>query len=158
MTMINRIPAGWLGFLGIKNFGRAPSSSGEVLAPTWDLADLYLNSNIRYASAVYAAQANGVTVPLFTAPLSEVWVVHQFGCYVDTAAGAACQVDLVQISQAGENCAIANSISLGANGKGSLCIQRPVMLSPGEALGFRNLGLTGNGGFLPTIRYTPLVA
>ena len=42
MSSINRQPNGLLGFLGIKNFGRNPTSLGEQLAPTWDISRLYM--------------------------------------------------------------------------------------------------------------------
>lgn len=41
---LNRVPTGLLDFLGIKNGGRNPVTLGEVLAPTWNLAQHYLDA------------------------------------------------------------------------------------------------------------------
>jgi len=88
MSAINRQPFGFLGFLGIKNFGRNPATVGEVLAPTWDLADLYLKTNAVWNGATIAVAGAGVT-SFVTVPAGEVWVIHEAGWYTPNVMPAA---------------------------------------------------------------------
>jgi hypothetical protein len=156
--VINRVPTGWLGFLGVKNFGRNPREHGEVLQPVWDLRDIYLNANVRYATLAFDPAMVIQSYTLFTCPLDEVWYVSQFSFYFNTQAASSVTLELIQLSQSGASCGISNSASLIASQIGSLALDRELWLSPGEALGVRVLALTGAVGFKPSLRYSVLQA
>jgi hypothetical protein len=91
MPSINKQPFGFLGFLGIKNFGRNPSAVAEILAPTWDLSDLYLQTNSVWNGATIAVAAAGVT-SFVTVPAGEVWVIHEAGWYTPNIMPAASSI------------------------------------------------------------------
>jgi len=79
VTAINRQPTGWLGFLGIKNFGRNPTAAADTLAPTWDLAALYLAQPRIFGTTANTPTGLGLLYASFTVPPAQVWHVESFG-------------------------------------------------------------------------------
>lgn len=140
MTAINRAPTGWLGFLGIKNFGRNPETTADVLAPVWDLSTLYLAANRRWVAA--AATITGVgAYPTGQVPPGKVWAMESYGVITSTlAAGNALNFQLmhyfgplaIPIPLGGTQPSIAPAVG----GVGMLGLTRPIILPPGESLGF----------------------
>jgi hypothetical protein len=83
MSAINRLPLGWLGFLGIKNGGQYPSETSQVLSPVWDLTQLYTFGNSEIDNVVQAIAAVGNT-SYTTVPNGEAWLVLQQSAATDT--------------------------------------------------------------------------
>lgn len=139
MSSINRNPLGWLGFLGIKNFGRNPTNAADILAPTWELSDLYLNAAVRYqevaGSLTAAGKFNG-----FTVPGGKVWYVLQFSVRSDVPTGATPALQLACQLTAQSNLTTVNVSQVSEritsnNGRAMACIERPLIAQPGEILG-----------------------
>lgn len=142
MSFINKSPVGWLGFLGIKNFGRNPSQVAEVLAPTWDLSELYLSA--QRVTVITSGTINGVgTYPAFTPPAGRVWYVAAFSVTTNAlnAANVVNCVPMIYNSALGYEHAIGNglpSVVTGANPGTRVVfgIERPLILQSGESIGF----------------------
>lgn len=139
---INRQPGGLLGFLGIKNGGRNPDQLSNVLAPTWDAAEVYLRTNYILARVTINVAAIGFTAASFVPP-SESWYVHNAMGNSQNALGAgvvlggfvaAALVDGVAYSVAG----LVPPVRATAGQVWASCDQtRPYqLLPPGAALGF----------------------
>jgi hypothetical protein len=139
VTAINRQPTGWLGFLGIKNFGRNPATAADVLAPTWDLAELYLSANRTYETA--AATITGIganqTGQVPPGQTRYVWAYS----YISNAlaAGNICNATLTLI-----NTATGASVPIAGTGPSTppavgdrliVSLARPIVLQPAESLG-----------------------
>ena len=71
---INKLPLGWLGFLGIKNGGEYPQDASTVLSPTWDMTNLYSYGNAEIANDNQNTSVLG-NVSLTTVPNGETWLV-----------------------------------------------------------------------------------
>lgn len=87
-------PAGWLGFLGIKNGGRQPNKVNDDLACTLDMAQFYRAGNralLFGPGAGVAAVQNGLTV-LTTVPNGKVWLVESYSIVSTLALGATANV------------------------------------------------------------------
>jgi hypothetical protein len=142
VAFINKQPTGWLGFLGIKNFGRNPSQVAEVLAPTWDLSDLYLASSRQLVITTGTINAVG-TYPAFSPPAGRVWHVWGFGV-LSVAMNAANVIDaspMIYNVPLGHPVVIGNGLNTIADGtvagsRVSFGIDRPVILVPGDSIGF----------------------
>lgn len=137
MSAINRLPAGWLGFLGIKNGGRYPDQTGTVLAPTWDLRELYYASNSEYLSNSQAFAAVGGAT-LFTVPNGEVWRVGLGSASTGTlGAGQTVEFVITNTDAAGLVTLLA-SYQSGARTAGQRAhvpIAYPFYVGPGSLLG-----------------------
>lgn len=138
MTAINRAPVGWLGFLGIKNFGRNPSTAAEVLAPTWDLSELYLATNRTWATV--SSAITGLNQFAFNGPpAGQVWYVHSAGVITNALVAGNdvdCQMALYNEALGQSSPLIFNIVNpapaVGA--RVTAAIPHPVVLNPGEAL------------------------
>lgn len=139
---INRQPGGLLGFLGIKNGGRNPDQLSNVLAPTWDSAEVYLRTNYILSRINVAVNAVGF-VQAGTVPPGESWYVHNAFGNSQAALGAgvvlggtvaAALIDGVAFSVAG----LVAPVRATAGQVWASCEQtRPYqLLPPGTALGF----------------------
>lgn len=160
MSVINRQPVGWLGFLGIKNFGKNPQNVPAVLAPTWDLEGLYLASEVRYASNVAAGIAAGNTI-VHTAPQGEIWAVLQYGFFVGTLAASSCVINPCVFGQNTAQIALlGDSAVLGASTVFQLGtpIPRVLYLGAGESLGFSCAQVVGTADVQTFLRYVALPA
>jgi len=138
-TPINRQPTGWLGFLGIKNGGRYPSQSSDTLAPTWDLSDLYLSNSRNWATT--SAAVNGLgNYPHFTPPNGQVWYVHSYGGVSPTLGSGETliMVPLLWNTALGYGTPLSDGTSLQAavGNRASVALPRPIILGPGDSLGF----------------------
>lgn len=136
MTAINRQPTGLLGFLGIKNFGRNPTTLGEQLAPTWDLSKLYLNTSAWYTRVDQNLAATGYIV-YFQVPQGEVWQVHQLGWFTANPVPAGEQIDLaiwIADTQVQNPLPITPARSVAAGFLGCDGV-RDLVLSSGEQMG-----------------------
>ena len=163
MTAINRQPTGWLGFLGIKNFGRNPATAADVLAPTWDIAGLYLASSQRYATTSNTPTGLGLIYASFTVPQGEVWHVHSFGVYSAPLAGASL-IGVMLVRYFAPQ-AIYVPIMRGPPGPFaagqvlSAGIDQPCILSAGDSIGYQVVYYTApNPTLTQTICYTALPA
>lgn len=149
MSSINRQPTGFLGFLGIKNFGRNPTSASDVLLPNWDLADLYLAQSRIYAS-ITTEVGPPETAPEFVVvhqvPPGEVWFVHAFGLSSERPVAPASNLilSLVMFSaNQGINVPLpaimvpeSPAAALGNPAAYNLAMNRTIILASGEGLGF----------------------
>lgn len=137
MPAINRLPQGLLGFLGIKNGGRYPQEIADVLAPVWDLADLYLNTNSETRADVLAIAAIG-SQAFWTVPNGECWYVTLASCATGTL-GAGQTIELgLQTTDAAGLVTIAVSPMSGSRTVGQRCAQslpQPVIVGPGATFG-----------------------
>lgn len=139
MSSINRNPLGWLGFLGIKNFGRNPVTASEFLAPTWDLSSLYLEAASRYSETAFFINAAGV-FPVVTVPQNEVWYVLNMSVRSDVVTGATplLQVACVISPQAGSSNVNVSQHSeriTSLTGRAMAATSYPIIAQPGERLG-----------------------
>lgn len=155
---INRIPDGILGFLGVKNFGRAPDQLSSVLAGTWDLRDWYLNTNVSWQASSLTAIALGGSL-VFTAPQNEIWWVTNLSLFHNAAAASG---NVAAICRFGQR--TADQVIMGASGRvGALQgnqfgIEQPFVLGAGETLGYSCAELTGTGQVQMFIRYRAMQA
>jgi len=159
VSTINRQPAGLLGFLGIKNFGRNPETLSANLAPTWDLSDLYLNSNPLYAEVTSTAAAAGYTI-CHTPPPGEIWYVMDGGVSFFSGAGISWTGHLARGSPNNVTTIPMGPIETApATGRAVLWHSYPFILAPGENVGFFTLAVTGGAtNFYSSIRYARLLA
>lgn len=78
MSVINRVPKGFLSTLDAKTGGRTPANTAEVLSPTIDLTDYYLSDlTLQGASATKNLAIGDVQTfetPV-TVPAGELWLV-----------------------------------------------------------------------------------
>lgn len=74
MPVINRLPVGLLGFLGIKNGGEYPHEMPSTLQPVWDLQGLYSSaaSEVRVDQVAIAAIGSQAFT---TVPNGETWLI-----------------------------------------------------------------------------------
>jgi hypothetical protein len=85
--VIQVIPSGLLGLLGLKNGGSNPPYLNSNVQPTFELSEYYLRANFRIvtdAQVWAAAVGTGISLfasGVFTVPQNEIW-------YVDDVAGA----------------------------------------------------------------------
>lgn len=160
MTGINRQPAGVLGFLGIKNFGRNPETLGNTLAPVWDYTDFYLEAAAQISQISGTWDAAG-TLGIFTPPAGEVWFVSHFGLRTDVIGGRTVNgvltvsktngIGVVPLSQNGASATTATD-------RVTLAMNRPIILQPGEELGAFVNHFVGAAGLVVNyaVRYTPM--
>jgi hypothetical protein len=157
---INRLPAGVLGYLGIKNFGNAPSYLADILSGTWDLAPFYLNSDTAYFTNATAVVAVGNLVA-FTVPEGQVYFVTDFSIFqvanaassntmapVRFAQGAAAGGSIIGVGQ--------GSNLVGPRGQMITATTLPMILMPGESLGTAVLDFAGVGSVTHYVRYRSL--
>jgi len=156
VTPINRQPVGLLGFLGIKNGGRNPQTLGEVLVPQWDLSELYLNSSPQYVEVISTEAGVGYTVAIGP-PQGELWYVFDAGLEVGTGVGVTWSGYL---ARAAANNAIAvpmtDLYSVVASSRVTLSIKHPVVLAPGESLGWNTRAVAGVASVYYAARYAVL--
>lgn len=163
MSFINKQPTGWLGFLGIKNFGRNPSRAAETLAPTWDLSDLYLATSRRLLTTAGTYTATG-TFPAPAVPAGQVWYVYAAGWISAVlAAGntlnAQLQIYNVALGQAVPLAGTGPQLGVPVGGRCVSALVRPVILQPGEALAAYCSTFSGaNIGYTANLLYTILEA
>ena len=139
MSVINRQPAGWLGFLGIKNFGRNPTTAGDVISPTWDLQDLYLRNAARWVTTGALLNARGF-FGTGQVPAGQIWKVWAYSYITNILAGGQSLIFqlAIQNTATGVPIPIWNTgsifpISVGDQGTASLA--EPMLLYPSETLG-----------------------
>jgi hypothetical protein len=158
MSSINRNPFGILGFLGIKNFGRNPSSVADVLAPTWDYSDWYLNTNSTLLTANPTLTAVGGTI-IFQVPDDRVWWVSNFDVFVSTDPGEAIRYNIARFTNATltQRCVLGPQETVGASTDlRTGYFGSPIILSPGEGLGVNIMSITGNITAFSNVRVTEM--
>ena len=161
MSFINRQPTGWLGFLGIKNFGRNPSTAADVLAPTWDLSDLYLAQWRTWvnSSQVISAQGNFIA---FTPQAGQVWHIHGFGLKTGVL-GAGGAVNGCLSMRAGNPAVLVPLTTPGVTppvgAAWAVALDRPIILAANESLSYDVTEFAGaNLNVILKICYTQLDA
>lgn len=157
MSKISRIPAGLLGFLGIKNAGQYPSDISQVLLPTWDLASLYLQYGAQLGGDAGTENVAGYQV-VATCPPGEVWCLHNIGMSVTTGAGDQWTGGICRSkTSGGTTVPISGSGAISANNNVLLnALAVPTFLTPGETLGLITLSVTGTIDYYLTYRYSIL--
>jgi len=159
VTSINRQPTGWLGFLGIKNFGRNPVIAPDSLQPTWDLADLYLAGSQTYIDGGVSVIAAIGSSPLLTVPNGEVWWVHHYACFLQTGAGETWNGNLARISQSALiACPLDNESILVGVASLQRAVKGPFVLQSGESLGVSGVAVIGTVNVQPFAVITRLSA
>ena len=154
MSTINRSPQGWLGYLGIKNFGRNPPSSGDVLLPTWDLAPMYLNAGAEHGEIPYTA-VGGVGANLVLEAGNDVLHVDAFSAYLETGAGESLHVALARVDQSqARSVYLEPSVALTASQQRGIALTREIWLQPGEWLSVNVLEITGAPNWAIQFRFT----
>lgn len=143
MAKINRLPLGWLGFLGIKNGGQYPQDTSPVLLPTFDLAAMYYSANGEYLAATQAVAAIG-GVTFFTVPNGETWWVLGASAQSVTL-GAGQTIEFVlQTTDPGNQATILLSSAQGprtVGARAATLLEDPVFLTPGATLGISCMAL-----------------
>lgn len=158
MSSINRQPTGWLGFLGIKNFGRNPVSATEQLLPTWNLQELYLNAAAEYGNIPFTAVGGLGDNVVFQAGSDAIYI-DTFSAYLQTGAGQAIQAALTRVKQDSTYAILLEDpVSIGASTQTATALKRPIWLQPGEQLGVNVLALTGAPNWAIRWRFTRLRA
>lgn len=137
MSAINRLPIGLLGFLGIKNGGAYPRDLASVLAPTWDLAQLYENANSENSATVVSMAALGYT-SFVTVPTGETWHVLLASIATGTL-GAGVTIEFgIATTDAAVLTTIAVTPMVGSRTAGArfaATLQDPIFLLPGSTIG-----------------------
>lgn len=153
---INRIPSGVMGFLGIKNFGRAPEDLSPTLAGTWELAPFYLNSDCAYLTGASAIVGTGNNI-VFTAPEGQVLYVTHFSVFQVAAAASSNTMALVRFMQGpaagGAIVGIGDCANIVGPRGNMLVVDGPQILMPGESLGVAVLDFAGVGSITTYVRY-----
>lgn len=161
MTAINRQPTGWLGFLGIKNFGRNPRDTSDILSPTWDLSQLYYNAGALHSEVAYPfVLAAGPNI-LFAPGNQSAWHVDAFSAYLECNGAATLTACLSRVAQDGAlSVFLTPSVSITAAAPAGVALARNILLQPGEALALSVLSVTGAPGAVcaAQVRYTELQA
>ena len=155
--IINRLPNGLLGYLGLKTLGANPRTLGDVVAPTWDLSELYLADGAKHESAT-GVIGTGTNIA-HTAPNGFVWVVHAWGVQCDSAALEAigCAYLVFVPPNSTPVVPMTNNSSMGASASIALAYAtRPIILNPGESLGLQANQVTGAPTLYSALRYTEL--
>jgi hypothetical protein len=160
MGQLNRQPAGILGFLGIKNFGRSPDELATILAGTWDLSAWYVANAAQYLLGSGTITATG-GIAVHTVPPGKVWTVIGFDCQIITGAGDTVQYGFCQIAPGGtvprvvygtqENVAASQNTRRGLE-----LYTAPLIVMPGEALGLSISNFTGAAVFNSVIRFVSM--
>lgn len=147
---INRVPYGLLGFLGIKNGGRNPVSLNDTVAPVWDLAGLYLETNTEFFSTTVNVNALGYFVG-FSSSIAEVTYVHAFGVMSNAALGAGVTLAAVPMVTDQNGITTGNAVPLqtsdisarATTGNRFVCaLERPIIMAPGQQVGIFVYDLT----------------
>jgi len=156
VSEISRIPAGILGFLGIKNGGRYPQRLQDQLVPTWDMAQLYLNNYAEYLTVASTIVGTGYTI-FFSAPQNETWLVTDYSLDIATGAGEAWQGCLARATANNlSQVRLSSDWTLGASTWAARAGPRDVILAPGESLGVNTDSLTGVIDTVSRCRYVVL--
>lgn len=164
MSRINRQPKGLLGFLGIKNTGRNPSTLAEQMLGTWDLSSLYLVNGAEYAQRT--DNATVTTTIIGDGPaVGEVWYVHEYGARTaNLLAGETVSFAIGIYGPAGTNVFVPTTsltaVSAVPGDRYCVASNRPVILTPGETLGLFVTDITtvGNVPITTSYRFTRMVA
>lgn len=135
--VINTLPSGLLGFLGLKNGGQYPRALGELLQPTWDLAAIYLSANSSFDNTTLAIAAIGATA-IVTVPEGEAWfIIQQDAGSATLAAGQSIALGLQFTDPAGLVTMSVSDASVVATvgQRASISLPRPYYAGPGTRLG-----------------------
>lgn len=166
---LNRQPLGLLGYLGIKNGGKYPQTLAETLAPTLELSDLYYKAgqlSTSAASAVTGSLDNFYFFGATTADQSRVLMVHYAG--IETQQFVATQELGISWRVTDQSQLVSTPIGdsdfllapVSNNARLIAGIRRPVLLYPGQLLGFsvNRLVLAAQPSITFTwfVTYTPL--
>lgn len=79
MSIVNRVPKGWLGLLDAKTQGQTPKDPIQQLAPVMDLTPNYLaDIPLETTAALESASAAdiGTNIAIVTVPPGELWYVY----------------------------------------------------------------------------------
>lgn len=156
MSSISRIPAGILGFLGIKNGGQYPQRLTADLVPTWDLSALYLAYGAQVAGLTSNFNSIGYT-QCISPPPGEVWVLHDFSVAAQAGAGEAAKICLARAPNAAVNVVdISDQVDITASTTKVAVLMRPIILCPGDTAGFSAYDLTGTISIYAAWNYTIL--
>jgi membrane protease subunit HflK len=144
VSSINRQPTGWLGFLGIKNFGRNPEQVAGVLAPVWDYSEWYLQTAAQFTNTAGSFNAVGFFAE-FQVPTNEVWTVHALSCLAGPLGGGeTIRMHAAIADQASSVFTILPNTSdsrvATANDFGICAAQGSFILGPGEVAVVERLG------------------
>lgn len=137
MPTINKLPSGWLGFLGIKNGGRYPEEAASVLSPTWDMRDLYTYGNSEIDNVSLALAAIGAQV-YTTIPSGEAWLILQQAAVSDTLTVGQTIEFVTNWTDAASLVNIETSDALGSRTVGARAMavcRQPYIAGPGQKLG-----------------------
>lgn len=160
MGNLNRQPGGILGFLGIKNFGRAPDELASILAGTWDFTQWYLANAAQYQLIGGTITATG-GLAVHTAPVGKVLAVMAFDCQIVTGAGDTVQYTLCQIAPGGTVPRVCygtqeNVLASQNTRRGLELATAPLIVMPGESLGLSVQNFTGAAVFSSVIRFASM--
>lgn len=148
---LTAIPKGLLGFLGIKNGGQYPQNLVNVLSPTWDLRDHYVES---YAAEFLQGPINlaagttsgdlsfGTTIGFV--PQTELAYVTDYSARCDLA-GLGAVTGTPAVFKNGLAFGVGPTITFAAGSLASWRADRPFWMTPGAALGvIVNLKVVGD--------------
>lgn len=143
MGIINRVPRGLLSLLDSQTQGKNPDSFGEVIAPTFDMVNLFAMSkgfeSIQSTSVPLLVPTSGVA--FVTVPVSEVWLVRTVTTQINTldagGTGASCACTFRQSSSAGTQVTLAYTglqslFQLTANTRATFNAQVPLVVTGGN--------------------------
>lgn len=153
---IQRLPYGLVDLLGMKGSGATPHALNPSIAVTLaDAADYYLapRREILTALSAVAFAAVGWVSAVGLGPASgEAWLVYNVTASVNQATAAATAVKFAGTisKQAGgsQDVQVTETVTLGAtdwDGR-SRVFERPLIMLPGDVLGFRVFTITGAPG------------
>lgn len=175
MAVINRIPPGLLGFLGLKSGGQNPRDIGNVIAPVFDLLRWYLiGEAVEVSSAPVAFQlvanegstthqitattppniAGLVTAGQLEVPNNELWYVDRWSVnwVLNAQAGASINVAMIT-TPPGQSSSARMPATLGGWSTSDAAIARaghvamtaPIWLKPGTTMALLNEGYIDGG-------------
>lgn len=139
---LSGFPTGLLSLVGSQSFGTAPKELGDVVAPTLDVAALYLLTKQEPEIAVIAVPAAGPNLGIVV-PAGEVWLANYGGVFSLTGVGVTLDWTPIATIESGTIPIGDTVVQLASQTRWQASKQLPIWLSAGQGLGVYISALVG---------------
>ena len=143
MGPMQKIPQGLIGFLQLKTVGQNPSALADAVSPTWDLRDLYLETEAQYLDLSSTLNGTGYTIFFSAEQLEVLWVTD---VAIRITSGAAEALSCHAARSSANNAGVVPmgpETFLGASATLVINFPRFIILEPGESLGLTATSVVG---------------